>query len=227
MRFAAAYDKDAQPADGQTPCIHAMTPKLKRRFAVLLCAGLVIVALCSYFVRTHPLVFNESFLNHAHCIKGTGLSLLAYAEDHGGRFPSHTNGYGDALLLMTNEMAEFWGGFTGPGYDGRVFAEAARTGHHIPEEACGRVYVQGLSKTDNPQIALLFDKLPTPGGDHCHLLARLRAPLVREVWTIADGLKVIPESGWAAYSRQQIELLLAAGIAREQAKSYYSDKLNR
>ena len=204
-----------------------MTPKLKKRFTVVLCAGFAVVALCTFYVRTHPLVFNESFSEHAHCIKGTGLSLLTYAQDHQGRFPFHTNGYGDALLLITNEMADFWAGFTGPGYDGGVFAEAARTGRHIPEEACGRVYVQGLSRADNPQIALLFDKLPTPGGDHCHFLARLRAPLVREVWTIADGVKVIPENEWPAYSNQQIELLVGAGIAKAQAKSYYSEKPKR
>src|SRR5260370_33564068 len=126
-----------------------MTSKLKRCLVALLSAGVVVIALCSLYVRAHPMVFNESFLEHAHCIKGTGMSLLIYAEDHGGRFPSQTNGYGDALLLITNEMADFWAGFTGPGYDGRVFAEAARTGRHIPEEACGRSYVQRLSKLDN------------------------------------------------------------------------------
>jgi hypothetical protein len=204
-----------------------MKPKPKRRFTLFLCAGVVIVALCSLYVRTHPPVFNESFWEHAHCIKGTGLALLQYAADHGGKFPSDTNGYGNALLLITNELNNFWAGLTGPGYDGQVFAEAARTGRHIPEEACGRVYVQGLSEADNPQIALLFDKLPTPGGDHCHLLARLSAPLVREAWTIAGGMKQIPEKEWPAYSKHQIDLLVAAGIAAEQAKSYYSKKPKR
>jgi hypothetical protein len=198
-----------------------MTTKLKRRMTVIVCASVVIIAVCALYVRTHPLVFNESFLDHAHCIVGTGLSMLTYAEDHGGRFPFDTNGYGDALLLMTNYMANFWAGFTGPGYDGRVFAEAAQTGRHIPEQACGRVYVQGLSKTDNPQIALLFDKLATPGGDHCHLFRRMFAPLVREVWTIGDGRKVIPDSEWPAYSRHQVGLLLAAGVPKEKAERYY------
>jgi hypothetical protein len=209
---------------GKLRRIHAMMLKLKRRFPVLLLAGAVIVALCALYVQTHPSVFNESFWEHAHCIKGTGLSLLQYAADHGGKFPSHTNGYGDALLLITNEMNNFWAGLTGPGYDGQVFAEAARTGRHIPEDACGRVYVQGLSQANDPQIALLFDKLATPGGDHCHLLARLRAPLVREVWTTGAGMKQIPETEWPAYSRHQIELLVAAGVAAKQAKSYYSKK---
>ena len=193
-----------------------------RRFIRVLVAIAVALVLCAIYVRTHPLIFNKSFAGHAHCIAGTGLSLLTYAEDNGGRFPFHTNGYGDALLLLTNEMAGFWAGFTGPGYDGKVFAEAARSGRHIPEEACGRVYVQGLSRTNDSEIALLFDKLPTPGGDHCHGLARFRAPLVREVWIVGGGTKVIHETEWPQFARGQIQLLIKAGIPRKEAEGLYA-----
>ena len=55
---------------------------------------------CAVYVRTHPLVFNESFLTHAHCIVGGGLSLESYAEDHQGHFPFSTNGYGAALVML-------------------------------------------------------------------------------------------------------------------------------
>jgi hypothetical protein len=34
----------------------------------------------------------------------------------------------------------------------------------------------------------------------------------------------IPESRWPAYSKRQIELLVAAGISRQQAETYYSEK---
>jgi hypothetical protein len=49
-----------------------MTPKFKRRLTVLPCATVVIVVFCAFYVRTHPLVFNESFFEHAHCIAGGG-----------------------------------------------------------------------------------------------------------------------------------------------------------
>ena len=186
-----------------------------RHWKKILVTIAAVAGLCVIYVRTHPLVFNESFAGHAHCIAGTGLSLLTYAEDNGGRFPFSTNGYGDALLLLTNYMADFWAGFTGPGYDGKVFAESARTGRHIPEEACGRVYVQGLSRTNDPEIALLFDKLPTPGGDHCMGLARLRAPLVREAWIVGGGIKAIRETEWPEFARRQVELLIKAGMSRK------------
>jgi hypothetical protein len=169
----------------------------------------------------HLLVFNESFLGHAHCVKGSGLSLETYALDHGGRYPFHTNGYGDALLLVNDGWDA---ALTGPGYDTRVFERARRTGEDAPETEFGRVYVQGLSNTNDLAIALLFDKLPTPGGDHCHLFRRMRAPLGREVWTVGGGMQFVPESRWPGYSKEQIELLVAAGIARQQAERYYSEQ---
>lgn len=191
---------------------------------MFLCAIVVIVAFGAVYVRTHPLVFNESFLEHAHCIVGGGLSLSSYAQEHEGRFPFSTNGYGDALVLVNAGWDE---SLTGPGYDARVFERVRRTGENAPENEFGRVYVQGLSQTNDPEIVLLFDKLPTPGGDHCHLLQRIFAPLAREVWTIGGVRQVIRETEWPAFSKRQIDLLVAAGVSREQAEIYYSEKPKR
>ncbi len=195
--------------------------RIRKPFA--LAVGLVVlgVVLGWLYVKTHPLVFNESLWGHAHCIKGGGLSLLTYAHDHGGRFPAHTNGYGDALVLVN---AGWDAALTGPGYGTEVFERVRRTGEDAPESEFGRVYVQGLSATNAREIAILFDKLPTPGGDHCHFPWRLSAPLGREVWTIGEGMRFVPESRWPAYSKEQIELLVSAGMPREQAEAYYSEK---
>jgi hypothetical protein len=198
-----------------------MTPKTKRRLSILGGVIAIIAALGLYYVRTHPLVFNESFWGHAHCMKGGGLGLLGYAGEHGGQFPFHTNGYGDALLLVNDGWDA---ALTGPGYDTLIFDRVRMTGEDAPENEFGRVYVQGLSNTNNPEIALLFDKLPTPGGDHCHLVRRIFAPLGRETWTIGGGMRFIPESRWPAFAGEQIELLVAAGIVREQAERYYAER---
>lgn len=155
-----------------------MIPKPKSRRAVIVGVLIGLAAVCCMYVTTHPLVFNESFMGHAHCIVGGGQSLGFYAHDHSGRFPFHTNGYGDALVMMESGWDE---ALTGPGYDASVFARVRRTGEDAPEIEFGRVYVQGLSETNDPEIVLLFDKMPTPGGDHCHFFARVRAPLSREV----------------------------------------------
>ena len=90
----------------------------------------------------------------------------------------------------------------------------------MPEAQCGRVYVQGLSVTNDPEIIILFDKIPSP-GDHMHLFSRIEAPLVREVVKVG-GVDIIPETEWPIVAKRQIELLVAAGIARERAEMYYS-----
>lgn len=144
-----------------------------------------------------------------------------YGAEHGNRFPVHTNGYGDALLLMTNAWLP---SLTGPGYTVSAFEKAVATGGDMLESECGRVYIQGLSEDDSSEIAVLFDKLPTPGGDHCHGLIRLFRPLVREVACVDGSMRVIPERDWPEFSRKQIELLVKAGIPRAQAEAYYAEK---
>lgn len=201
-----------------------MTSKIKIRLRILVCLIAVIVVGGTIYVKTHPLVFNESFLTHAHCIVGGGLSLDSYAREHEGRFPFSTNGYGDALVLVNACWDE---SLTGPGYDARVFERVRRTGENAPESEFGRVYVQGLSESNDPEIALLFDKLPTPGGDHCHVFQRFFAPLGREIWVVGGGHRFIRENDWTAFSRHQIELLVAAGLSKEQAEMYYSEKAKR
>jgi hypothetical protein len=182
--------------------------------------ALFVVALGVWYVKSHPLVFNESLWEHAHCMPQASIAFRTYALDHDGRFPYHTNGYGDALLLITNEMACFWGGLTGPGYDSAVFAEAARTGGHVPEQACGRVYVQGLSVTNDPGLALLFDKVAAP-PDHCQFPGRLWRGYVREVCFVAGDWRMVPVAEWPEFARQQVELLVQAGFPRPQAQQLY------
>jgi hypothetical protein len=201
-----------------------MLRKFKKIFFAFLCITVAIILFCACYIKAHPLVFNESLFEHAHCIVITGLAFKTYANDHYGQFPFDTNGYGNALLLLTNYVNNYWACLTGPSYDGHVFAMAAQTGRYIPDVECGRVYVQGLCETNDPEIALFFDKLPTPGGDHCHGIHRILAPLAREIWTVGGDRRVVNVSEWDAFAKRQVDLLVAAGIARPQAEEYYSEK---
>jgi hypothetical protein len=196
--------------------------RLLKRLLRLAVVTLVLTAAATWYVKSHPLVFNESLWQHAHCIPQAGLALKQYALDHQGRFPYCTNGYGDALLLLTNEMGNAWGSCTGPGYDSAVFAEAARTGRHIPEKACGRVYVQGLSDTSNPKIAVLFDKTAAP-PDHCHFPRRLWWGSARDVCFVDGSWRSVPVEEWPGFARSQIELLVADGFPRAKAQQLYDE----
>lgn len=182
---------------------------------------LVAVAGSYWFVCAHPLVFLESFWGHAHCIKQSGMDLKNYCIDHDGDFPVHTNGYGDALLLLPDAWLP---SLTGPGYSVVAFEKALASGGNMPESECGRVYVQGLSNSNDPGIVILFDKLPTPGGDHCPGLYRIFRPLVRELMCVDGSMQIIQERDWPEFSRKQIELLVKAGIPRSQAEACYAEK---
>lgn len=184
----------------------------KRWLVILALVAILIVG----YLWTHPLVFIDA---HRHCIGFAGLRLLQYAGEHEGRFPFHPKGYGNALLLMDEEC--FYA-LTGPGYDEAALVEAKRARRELSEEDCGRVYIQGLTKKNNPDIVLLFDKLPTPGGDHCQLPRRLWAPLSREVLLVGGQWTMITESDWPEFAKKQVELLAAEGFDREEAERLFA-----
>lgn len=195
-----------------------ISARIKKAGAVLL-AIIVIGASTLYFYgRANPLVFNESFWRHAHCLKQAGVAMRFYASDNNGRFPVHTNGYGDALLLIPDAWLP---AFTGPGNDVAVLERARQTGDDVPEDQCGRVYVQGLTTTNSHEIALMFDKLPNP-GDHRHFLPRIWAKPCREVLFVDGSTRTINETYWPEFAKQQVELLVDAGIPREEALAYYT-----
>jgi hypothetical protein len=162
-------------------------------------------------------VFNV-FHAHEHCIKGAGLALRTYALDHHGNFPSDTNGFGNALLLLVKGDYSSIGEITGPGDGGAVFRDALKTGAPIPEEKCSRVYIQGLSDQNSPQIAILFDKKSCRGGDH---FRSPWGPRLREVSLLDGSMQVIPEKNWPLFSSNQVELLVQDGFARTKAKHFF------
>jgi len=188
----------------------------KRVLWGLLALAVALVAFWSYCWTFYPV--------HQHCIKLAGTYFQLYAGDHEGRLPFDTNGFGDALMSLVKsgdagEAQSRWSVLTGVGDDGRVFRAALASGAHIPEEKCSRVYVQGFGETDDPEIAILFDRYSSPGGDHMH---SPWGPLVREVCLLHGSMQIIAETNWAKFSSNQIELLVAHGIPRATAEHYYA-----
>jgi hypothetical protein len=196
-----------------------MTKNQKRVLWACLLTPVVGVAGFLYFAIFNP------FHAHEHCIKNTGLTFRLYASDHDGRYPVHPNGFGNALVILLREG--YLGGtndihsarlITGPGDDGEIFLNALRTSSPVPEEKCSRIYVQGFTENSNPEIALLFDRKPTRGGDHGR---RPWGPLQREICMMDGSMKIILEENWAAFASNQIELLIREGIDRSLAEHYY------
>jgi hypothetical protein len=197
---------------------------MKRTWRWFLLALATLAVLAVVYVRVHwrhyRLVFMEA---HTHCIKCAGLGLEQYASEHQGRFPFHPKGYGNALLLLNED---YFATLTGPSYEATPFFKAKIEGTDLAEEDCGRVYIQGLTKKSNSEIVLLFDKLPTPGGDHCHFPIRLWAPLGREVWSVGRTHQFIRESEWPEFASTQVDLLVQEGFDRQDAERLFASKPN-
>ena len=162
--------------------------------------------------KLRPDLFERSH-DHQHCMPQIGLALKQYAIDHENKFPYHSKSYGDALLLLADTYLPVGNGdlYTGHGCDGTVFVEAFRKKTHVPEEQCGRVYVQGLTENSDSDLALLFDKLPS---------AR-----TREVFFVGGHVKWIPNKQWKDFAAKQIDLLVRNGIPHETATSLYRETL--
>jgi hypothetical protein len=186
----------------------------KRRVACGLGIGLPVLALMLFAILMSIL-----FPAHEHCMKQTTLSLRCYALDHDGWFPFHTNGFGDAVVLLLKEDLSGPAMFTAPGDDGSLYKECLKTGAHMPEERCTRAYVQGLSDTNNPEIALVFDRYPTRGGDH---FRRPWGPPLRDVGMLDGSMVSVREEKWPEFRSKQIDLLVAEGISRAQAEKLYA-----
>ncbi len=194
----------------------------KRRWLWLLLAIPLLMILGWIYVHTHPLVFMDT---HQHCIRG---ALNNYAGAHEGRFPNHPAGYGNALLLLEPYEPRF-NTLTGPGYDTEPFREALRTNGILREEDCGRVYIQGLNVSDPAlkrcEIVVLFDKLPTPGGDHCYFWGyRIFRSLCREVLYADGSTRTVEEGEWPAFAQEQVNLLVQTGYDRAEAERLYASR---
>lgn len=188
-----------------------------RTFATAASLVVLLAVTVFFLAKIRPDLFEQPH-DHKHCMPQLGLALKQYSLDHDDKFPYSPTGYGDALLLLTEPYQKYpylsvGNGdlFTGHGYDGKVFVEAYRNKTHVPEEKCGRVYVQGLTEKVDINVAFLFDKLPS-----AH---------VREVFFNGGQREWIKESEWKDFAEKQIELLMKNGVSRETATSYYRETL--
>jgi len=158
---------------------------------------------------------------HQHCIKQVWFSLDRYAAANAGLFPFHTNGFGDALAVWAKFDSLVTSSLVGVDDDAAWLAAATTNGVNVDENICTRIYVQGLSLTNNPDIAVLFDRYAVKGGDH----GRGSGPYLREVAPIGGGMLTVTLAEWPAFASNQVELLVEAGILRETAEAYYRPTL--
>ncbi len=158
-----------------------------------------------------------------HCLLVAGFSLRDYAEAHGGEFPRHTNGFGNALVVWAKSSPSEIPIMVGPGDDGSWLRNAVTTGESVDEGVCSRIYVQELNESLDPQVVVLFDRFATRGGDHS---PHPWAGYLREAIRLDTSLARIPVDRWPAFASNQVELLVKEGIPRATAEAYYRPTLD-
>lgn len=153
------------------------------------------------------------------CIVGLGFELSNYAEAHGGFFPRGEASPEASLSLLWHDrvaagidagiMAELLRGKTVP-----VDVVSARlaSGGLLDPETCGWHYVEGLTLGDNPEIAILWDKvglghngLRLWGGGH-------------EVFFLGGTHRIVPAAEWPEFFDRQEKLLVARTDPARQSR---------
>ena len=151
------------------------------------------------------------------CVRQIQISLAMYAETNNGVFPYHPDGYADAFLLLYPSYTSSCKALTGPYYNTSVLKATYESGGDVPEDVCGYVYIQGLSKSDNQNIIILFEKVASHGGWH---FSR-GTPLGRRAMTLGGERKYLLNKDWDKIVSEQIKLLKEAGFDSKKAERYY------
>ena len=138
------------------------------------------------------------------CLKGLGLALWNYAEQHNGRFPTGGGCPEASLSLLYRGDYGIDGWYLcGKTKSPTVAQEILERGELLGPDTCDWHYVEGLTLSDDPRLALVWDKVGLghngqrlPRGGH-------------SVWRLGGGEEVISGSEWQEFLDEQARLMAA------------------
>jgi hypothetical protein len=127
-------------------------------------------------------------------------ALRIYALDHHGQFPAGGGTPEGSLSLLFSNYVDAYT-LRAKTVPLKVTEAALRETGKLGPDSCGWHYVEGLTDTDDPQIAILWDKIGLghngeriKGGGH-------------EVGYLDGSHRVINASNWPAFMEEQKQLL--------------------
>ncbi|MEO5917676.1 MAG: hypothetical protein ABIS50_25825 [Luteolibacter sp.] len=150
-----------------------------------------------YFWHRHVYPYGQSHC----CILGVQFALTDYAEAHGGRFPHGESSPEASLSLLYKEEgldANTLRGMTVPEKTTRAILES---GHLLTPATCGWHYVEGLTKSDDPRLALLWCKEPLQ-----HDGSRGKSG-AREVVRVDGDRSSVSGDQWTEFLKEQQQLM--------------------
>jgi hypothetical protein len=159
---------------------------------------LLILLLAAWGSYRYTFPYGESHC----CILVLGSALRSYAEEHNGRFPSGQATPEASLSLLAKAdygiNAYILRGKTVPL---EVASNTLAKDGVLGPESCGWHYVEGLTLADNPDIAIVWDKVGL--GHNGQRLKRGG----HEVLLLDGSHNYITGQGWPAFLQTQKELL--------------------
>jgi len=172
-----------------------------RRPAIII---VLVVAACAaglYAYQRHHYPYGRSHC----CDTQLSMALRDYAEAHNGRFPTGeaTPEASLSLLYRWKPNAGIANLLRGKTVPEKTVQETFDRGELLRPTTCGWHYVEGLTLSDDPQLALFWDKagLGHNGGllsDGGHIVSYITSPH-----------EYIPEQEWPKFLKQQERLLAA------------------
>jgi hypothetical protein len=172
---------------------------LRRKIVLFMTIAFLVLGLFAGYARyrwrqQHPYGWSHC------CDKQLYLSLMNYADTHGGRFPAGEATPEASLSLLYPDADPYL-------LSGKIVSpekvEAILTaGGKLTSSTCGWHYVEGLSRDDNPDLALFWCKKPL--GHNGQLLKWF------EVFTVNGDKRLVPLEDWDAFLADQQKLREAA-----------------
>jgi hypothetical protein len=162
--------------------------------SIVLGLGVLIASVRYYESTQYPYGWSHC------CDKGLMLGLMQYAADHNGKYPAGEATPEASLSLLYPKYADE-NLLRGKSVPLETVERLLKQGKRLTPDTCGWHYVEGLTDGDEHELAILWDKA---GLNHNGRYLRHGGHEV----TFLDGhSEYIPEAEWAAFLKNQAELL--------------------
>ena len=153
------------------------------------------------------------------CNKAIGFALLRYADDHEGHFPSGGATPEASLSLLLTNYCDLYI-LRGKTVPLKVAQAAWERNKSLTPDSCGWHYVEGLTKWDDPELAILWDKVP--GLNHN---AGRASSGGSEVLFLDGHTSWIPGSQWPDFLTRQQTLMTARPEAAKKGAPCLTAKI--
>jgi hypothetical protein len=154
------------------------------------------------------------------CLKGVGVALHMYAQKYGGHYPAGAGSPEASLSLLYREGSEDAEGLRGKSVPVEKVQRILERGDLLGPDSCGWHYVEGLTDSDDPNLAVVWDKVGL--GHNGQDIGGGRSVLL-----VCGSEEVVPAADWPAFLKRQQQLMAARRPTAGQSRGSVTGKRHR